>query len=82
MNKNILYFYGVLFATLLVSVIIYYQFNQKKTTDIENTFATPEEANAAVKKALQNVSAHINQGIISVKHLEEFEKTKNKISKK
>jgi len=82
MNKNIATLYLVLIITLVTSIVIYYKFNQHQKEPIENTFASPEEANAEIQKILGGVSTHVNRGIISVQHLEELDKAKSKIFKK
>ena len=62
-----------------VSLFTYNQFNQKQQN--LGTIDDPEVAFRETQKALALISEHVNTGITSMKYLNEYEQSKNKIFK-
>lgn len=69
---------------LIVSLVTFFsnKIEKEPTAKELGTFKNPEEAFVETQKALNLISENLNTGMKSVQHLEEYEKTKNKIFKK
>ena len=69
-------------AVLLgVSLFTFNHYNQPKSNDL-GTINDPEVAFRETQKALAMISEHVNTGIKSMRYLNEYEQSKNKIFKK
>ncbi|HNP32844.1 MAG TPA: hypothetical protein PKN96_06085 [Flavobacterium sp.] len=69
-------------AVLLgVGLFTFNNYNQSKSSDY-GTYDDPEVAFRETQKALAMISEHVNKGIGSMKYLNEYEQSKNKIFKK
>ena len=69
-------------AVLLgVGLFTFNNYNQLKSNDL-GTYDDPEVAFRETQKALAMISESVNKGIGSMKYLNEFEQSKNKIFKK
>ena len=64
-----------------VSLFTFNQYNQPNSNDYGST-DDPEVAFRETQKALAMISEHVNKGIGSMKYLNEYEQSKNKIFKK
>ena len=64
-----------------VSLFTFNHYNQPKSGDY-GTYDDPEVAFRETQKALAMISEHVNTGIGSMKYLNEFEQSKNRIFKK
>ena len=65
----------------LATILIIYQYKNKKTQENLGTFNNPEKALIETHKALEMVSKNINEGMQQAVYLEEYEKTKKTIFK-
>ena len=69
-------------AVLLgVGLFTFNNYNEPKSNDL-GTYDDPEVAFRETQKALAMISEHVNKGIGSMKYLNEYEQSKNKIFKK
>ena len=69
-------------AVLLgVGLFTFNNYNQPKSNDL-GTYDDPEVAFRETQKALAMISEHVNKGIGSMKYLNEYEQSKNRIFKK
>ncbi len=71
---------ALIFIFLSISMLTIYNNDIPKSTTY-GTFDTPEEAFAETQKALNLLSENVNVGVRSVKCINEFENSKNKIFK-
>ncbi|MDI9312502.1 MAG: hypothetical protein QM535_19990 [Limnohabitans sp.] len=83
-NKTTFYFTTLLISLLIIAGVYYYfaaKINSESVPNKYGTCKTPEEAYKQTQLALNLLSVNINSGIKNAQHINEYEKTKNKVFK-
>lgn len=83
-NKTTFYFTTLLISFLIIAGIYFYfdgKINSESVVNKYGTCKTPEEAYKQTQLALNLLSTNINSGIKNAQHINEYEKTKNKVFK-
>lgn len=80
-RRNYSRWFSIAASLLLVAGIAFYLVQQQKTerSDELGTFDDPEKAFAETQKALALLSDHVNKGIESVRYVQAYEDTRDKI---